>query len=117
MSSVDNFAAIRQAPFSIRVVADDEHTLRMMVQGELDLSTSPRLEATLERELSGPHDVLLDLSQLQFIDSSGLHVIMRAIWESRSRGDRLKLSSALSLQARRLFELVGLLEDLPLSNR
>lgn len=117
MATREGFAATRVAPFSIRVVADDERTIRLIVRGELDLSTTPRLDDSIQRELSGTRDVLLDLSGVQFIDSSGLHTILRAVWESRASGKQLTLSSSLPLQARRLFEVVGVLDELPLVDR
>ena len=47
----------------------------MTVRGELDMHTAPRLDAALE-ELGADQRVLLDLASLQFIDSSGLRVVL-----------------------------------------
>jgi anti-anti-sigma factor len=44
--------------------------------GELDLATVPALEAALDT-LAGQGPLTLDLAELTFIDSSGLHAIMR----------------------------------------
>jgi len=86
----------------------------VVVAGELDLQTSPELEATLDRELELADSVLLDLSQVQFIDSTGLHAILLVLERSRTNGDKLRINSRLPAQARRLFELAGVLELLPL---
>jgi anti-anti-sigma factor len=44
--------------------------------GELDCQTSPDLAAALARVADGGRPVVVDLSDLHFIDSSGLHVVM-----------------------------------------
>ena len=58
------------APFSIEANAD-----RVVLCGDLDLATAPELERALDR-LTG--EVTLDCHQLEFIDSTGLSVLMRA---------------------------------------
>jgi anti-anti-sigma factor len=60
------------------------------VHGELDFSNRGRLEANIERVLrTDPGVVILDLRSLRFIDSSGLHVILRADRLARGSGARL----------------------------
>ena len=50
---------------------------RLSVSGELDLSAAPRLARTADKLLEGgPQRLLLDLSGLRFIDSSGLRAII-----------------------------------------
>jgi anti-sigma B factor antagonist len=44
--------------------------------GELDCQTSPELAAALAGAADGGRPVIVDLTELQFIDSSGLHVLM-----------------------------------------
>jgi anti-anti-sigma factor len=45
--------------------------------GELDMSNTEHLDRALARALSLGGEVILDMSRLDFIDSSGLHVIIR----------------------------------------
>ena len=52
----------------------DEQGLALV--GELDLITAPALDAAV-RELPANGPLTLDLSQLTFIDSSGLHAISK----------------------------------------
>ena len=50
---------------------------RLSVSGELDLSAAPRLARAADKVLEGgPQRLLLDLSGLRFIDSSGLRTII-----------------------------------------
>ena len=46
--------------------------------GELDFGTAPHLEAVLDRLLVIPDHIIVDVSELTFIDSTGLRLLMRA---------------------------------------
>ena len=51
----------------------------MRVQGEVDLYTAPQLWETLDAAIAGtPHELVIDLSDVSFLDSSGLSVLLRA---------------------------------------
>jgi anti-sigma B factor antagonist len=79
-------------------------------EGELDLSTADELKQALLRELAGGRRVLLDLSDVTFIDSSGLAAIVSALHATgNGNGGKLELSGGLRPQARRLMELTGVL--------
>ena len=53
------------------------HTLSLV--GELDASTAPELEAAIERLCEdGASEIVLDMHELSFIDSSGLRLILGA---------------------------------------
>ncbi len=98
--------ARRPRPFEV-----DDAELRdapgVAVRGEVDINTVPDLETALDeaiRESVGAF--IVDLSDLDFIDSSGLHVLMRA------RGLLGREDRALALvcphgPVRRVFELSG----------
>ena len=85
------------------------------VQGELDLSTAPELEGPLEQALdSGEGSVLIDLSQCEFIDSTGIALIVRA-WQrldSGGNGRGLVICSH-NEQVRRVLEITGLELSIP----
>ena len=48
----------------------------LKLTGELDLATAPQLDAALLLEASGPGELRLDVSELTFVDSSGLGTIL-----------------------------------------
>jgi anti-anti-sigma factor len=51
---------------------------RLALRGELDLATAPKLEGHLEQvEQDGVRAVVLDLRDLTFVDSTGLHAFLR----------------------------------------
>lgn len=85
------------------------------MRGELDLSTAPDLEGPLEETLdSGEGSVLIDLSQCEFIDSTGIALIVRA-WQ-RLDGDgngRALVLCSQNEQVRRVLEITGLELSIP----
>ena len=94
---------------------ETEQTIEVAVTGELDLVSASQLEETLKRELLADNDVLLDLSDMDFIDSTGLHAIVESVRTAKSVGRKLKLSAELPAHARRLMEIVGLLPFIPIA--
>jgi anti-anti-sigma factor len=77
------------------------------VRGELDLDSAPHFDRALRDSLSSALLVIVDLRELTFIDSSGLHLIMEADARSRRSGRRLVFVRA-PAQIDRLFKLLGL---------
>jgi anti-anti-sigma factor len=77
------------------------------LSGELDLATVPVMNDQLAAvEQDGTKAIVLDLQDLGFIDSSGLHEIVRAYKRSETNGHRLLVVGANPL-ARRLCEMTG----------
>ena len=103
------------APFAVAVSRLGDHEIQVAVTGELDLVSASQLEETLKRELLADNDVLLDLSDMDFIDSTGLHAIVESVRTAKSVGRKLKLSAELPAHARRLMEIVGLLPFIPIA--
>jgi anti-sigma B factor antagonist len=64
----------------------DDGVLAFAVLGELDLHTAPELDRPLEDALSDADDasILIDLSGCEFIDSTGIALIVRA-WQRLDR--------------------------------
>lgn len=62
----------------------------VQLHGELDFSNRSELQEQITRVLrSEPGVVILDLRNLRFIDSSGLHVVLHADRAARAQGARL----------------------------
>ncbi len=101
------------APFQA-AASDLEGGVRLLeVHGELDLSTATQLEGPLEAAVeSEDAAVLIDLADCQFIDSTGLALIVRA-WQrvDASAGNGGKGGLVLCCQneqVRRVLEVTGL---------
>jgi anti-sigma B factor antagonist len=76
--------------------------------GELDPHTAPTLQAALDRTMAGtPSSLLLDLTALRFIDSSGLRVLIDAHGVLSEAGNELVVRNP-SSTAQRLFEITRL---------
>jgi anti-sigma B factor antagonist len=65
--------------------------IRVVPRGELDLATAPQLERDVQAVRDGAEDVVLDLSQLTFIDSSGLRALIALDERAKAEGWRLSL--------------------------
>ncbi len=84
------------------------------VGGELDLASGPELEAELD-QLTGPdlQLVVIDLRRLDFMDSTGLSILVRAHQRLASEGCEMGLVKG-SQQVQRLLDLTGVAERLRL---
>jgi len=93
--------------FSVSVAVTGE-TAVVTVTGELDLYTAPRFRESMAPVLlSAPPEVVMDLSGVEFIDSSGIGVMVGALKRLRAHDGRLTLTGV-STTTRRALELVGL---------
>jgi anti-anti-sigma factor len=69
---------------------DEATGVRLVARGEVDMTTGDRLEeALLRAEADGPDTVTLDLSQVEFFDSTGLQILLDADVRAREAGRRL----------------------------
>ena len=82
-------------------------SLRLMLIGELDVAVIPHLSTRLRALREEGYRVRLDLSRLEFIDSSGIQEIIRAVSEARREQWDLEVDGPMSEQVARTVELVG----------
>jgi len=84
--------------------------------GELDPHTAPLLEGAIDEVLGREGtDLVLDLSQLGFVDSSGLRVLISAQHRPDEQGGTLVLQSP-SETVRRLLEITGLIDHITITD-
>jgi anti-anti-sigma factor len=90
--------------------------VRIVLTGELDISTAPRVEEELRRVEEGrPAVILLDLRELEFMDSTGLRVIVSA--DGRAREDDRALRLVRGPEAvQRIFRVTRLDERLEIGD-
>jgi anti-anti-sigma factor len=91
--------------------AGETHTLALA--GEVDIATTAQVEQELLRvEGSDAASIVLDLSQLSFIDSTGIRMLVMA--DARSRADSARLSVVRPPETvLRVLRLAGIEERLP----
>jgi anti-anti-sigma factor len=76
---------------AVSLVPDRERP-RVVAVGELDLSTAHLLRRQLdELHEAGWRDVTVDLRELWFMDSAGLHVLLDADERARAAAGRLRV--------------------------
>ena len=81
--------------------------LVVSLAGEIDLDRAPEARRLLLDCVKRRQDVLVDLSEVTYIDSSGIASLVEALQWAKSRGTDLRLV-AVSPQALRVFELARL---------
>lgn len=82
------------------------------LNGELDLLAAPLLQAQIEQpDVDSRGILVLDLQELQFVDSAGLRVILAAHESARQRGQEFALTKG-SDQVQRLLSIAGVDEHL-----
>ncbi|HXD64379.1 MAG TPA: STAS domain-containing protein [Solirubrobacteraceae bacterium] len=82
-------------------------SLRLMLIGELDVAVIDHLSTRLRELRKGDYTVRLDLSELQFVDSSGIQEILRAVSAARRDGWPLAVDGPMTDQVARTVDLVG----------
>lgn len=88
-------------------ISYERDTAHIRAVGELDVATVPILEAELAAlRDAGFQNWILDLSSLEFLDSSGLHCILDYHVESQRDGFSLALISG-PAAVKRIFELTS----------
>jgi anti-anti-sigma factor len=71
-------------------VREADGTVRVVLQGELDILSAERVEQELRRvEEASPGTMIIDLRTLRFIDSTGLRTVLAADLRARRDGRRL----------------------------
>jgi anti-sigma B factor antagonist len=93
--------------------SDCASTVRLSVSGELDIATAPQLEHALAGAQADAALVILDLRELEFMDSSGAHLTVAASGRARQASGRLVVVRG-PVQVERIFGLVGLDRQLEL---
>lgn len=86
--------------------SDEGAQIHVGLVGELDLSNAETLEAALTEAIDSGKKVLIDLGRLEFLDSTGLALIVRLL--GRSDAERFSFLPSRSSGVRRLFNLTGL---------
>ena len=91
----------------------DEDTGTITLRGDLDAHTAPQVAARLD-SVDGGAELRLGCAGLEFVDSSGVQVLVAAHTRLRDGGGRLVLESP-SSALRRVLEITGLADELELS--
>jgi anti-anti-sigma factor len=113
--ALEVLAALRVVDEATFTLAEDagsggERVIRL--RGELDIDAAPDLERALLRSRPAGQRVMLDLSELKFMDSTGLRVLLRARAAAEEGRWEIFLRDVPS-NIQRLFDMTGVHEALP----
>ena len=95
-----------QSHFRLEVQSQGKATV-IAVRGELDLASSPALQEELDRVSASDAEMLIiDLRELDYMDSTGLSVLVRAHQRAEEQGRQLAVVKG-PQQVQRLLSLTG----------
>jgi anti-sigma B factor antagonist len=101
---------VQPVPFGVSSENHSDGVRIVTIRGELDLNTAPQLEGELERIRGSAGSVVVNLSACEFIDSTGIALLVNA-WQQVDRNGssgsgRLVLCCP-NRQVRRLLDITG----------
>jgi anti-sigma B factor antagonist len=95
--------------FSIELEADDNGAQIFRLSGDLDVATAPALRGALsEAATQGRHELIVDLTRIEFLDSTGLGALIGANKRAQENGGEVRIVAAEG-QILRLLRITGLL--------
>jgi anti-sigma B factor antagonist len=99
---------VRQVELKVRSQQHGDRTV-MFVRGEIDLYTAPRLHEELTSALAdgAPVRLLVDMSAVEFCDSTGMNVLLAAHRKAREQGGDLELAGPRPT-VRKILQVTGL---------
>lgn len=93
----------------------NEDHLTIKLEGRLDTISAPQLEKELRQELSDTKYLVLDFSQLDYLSSAGLRVILSAQKVMNQQGEMIVRN--VSDMIMEIFEVTGFSEILTIEGR
>ena len=88
-------------------VDQDGTTAVVRLIGEVDLDTAPTVESCLEKLLGErQHDIVVDLSEVSLLDSSGVTVLLHGYRAARAGGGSLRVENP-TAEILRVLEVAG----------
>jgi anti-sigma B factor antagonist len=104
---------VSETPFVLRTARVGDAAV-VTVGGEIDMATAPQLSQALELLDKRHTRVVIDLTDVSFLDSSALNAFVRCQRQLQAEGTELRLVTPASQALRRIFEITQLAEPLNL---
>ncbi|MBO6112543.1 MAG: STAS domain-containing protein [Lachnospiraceae bacterium] len=79
--------------------------LSISLEGRLDTTTAPQLEEEVKNSLDGVSSLIMDLTQLEYISSAGLRVLLSAQKVMNKQGSMVVRNA--SEEVKEIFEVTG----------
>ncbi len=87
------------------VKTQNNQSLTIALEGRLDTTTAPQLEAELKSCLSGVEALVMDMEKLDYISSAGLRVLLAAQKQMAKQGEMKVIHVSESIME--IFEVTG----------
>ena len=101
---------MRREALAVEIQPERDGAIVYKLRGSLDLETAPSLRAALTQAADeGKNDIIVDLTQLEFLDSTGLGALIGAHRRALEHGGRLRLIVAPGT-IERLLNITGLID-------
>jgi len=100
--------ALAGPSFEIRETVDTDGVVRVALIGELDIAVADAVEQRLRQHRDDGRPVRLDLSRLDFIDSSGVQTLVLGMKHARQSGHQLEVDRQVSVSVHRMVEMMGI---------
>jgi anti-anti-sigma factor len=104
--------ALAGPSFEIRESVDADGTVRVALIGELDIAVADRVEERFRELRENGRRARVDLSELEFIDSSGVRAIVLGLRQARQGGYELEVDRRVSSTVERMIEIMGIAPQL-----
>jgi anti-sigma B factor antagonist len=92
---------------TVSSITEQSGRIVVALTGEIDMENAPQVRRALLDNLKQKRDILVDLSQVTYIDSSGIASLIEGLQAARKQKNDLVLVSV-SQKARRVLELARL---------
>jgi anti-anti-sigma factor len=112
LEALSALRVLHEATFTLAEEAGGGGECVIRLRGELDIDSAPDLQRALLRSRPAQQRVVLDLSELKFMDSTGLRVLLRARAAAEEGRWEIFLRNVPS-NIQRLFDMTGVHEALP----
>ena len=96
-----------QPQFAIQESAEPTGRVHVAVSGELDLATVPVLEQRLDQLKAENRSVRLDLSAVEYMDSTGIRLLIQVLTGQDPAGPTVEVEDSFTPAVKRVIELVG----------
>jgi anti-anti-sigma factor len=104
---------VRDGTLGVRISAEDSSTT-VVVVGEMDMANAATLATELERvEDENPESIVVDMSELEFIDSTGIAVLVAAHRRLNAEAELMRFVRSRAIGVQRVMEVTGLERELP----
>ena len=97
----------------VDVVPETDKIVAVCLEGEFDMANARTVGEEIDRTLEGGKDLIFDLSEATFIDSSFIAVLMRAVKAAHGREQGIVLQLGTAAVVERVLEITRIEQVLP----